>query len=83
MTPSHLTRASQLHGEAAAESARPAGAAGETQVAARELITVQQHLVETTEKLAKANEVAEQTRSVIPTLLVVLGQVGIGSGMSR
>ncbi|MFE4613745.1 hypothetical protein ACFRK5_36195 [Streptomyces niveus] len=70
-----LTRASQLHGEAAAESARPASAAGETQVAARELIAVQQHLVETTEKLAKANEVAEQTRSVIPTLLAMYARV--------
>lgn len=70
-----LTRAAQLRGEAEAEAARPAGAAGETQVAARELIAVQQHLVETTEKLAKANEVAEQTRSVIPTLLAMYARV--------
>ncbi|MFD5899850.1 hypothetical protein [Streptomyces sp. NPDC060366] len=70
-----LTRAAQLHGEAEAESTRPAGAAGEAQVAARELIAVQQHLVETTEKLAKANEVAERTRSVIPTLLAMYARV--------
>ncbi|MGW6308293.1 hypothetical protein [Streptomyces niveus] len=69
-----FTRAKQLHREAEAESARPVGG-GEAQVAARELIAVQQHLVETTEKLAKANEIAEQTRSVIPTLLAMYARV--------
>ncbi|MFD3923889.1 hypothetical protein [Streptomyces sp. NPDC058595] len=69
-----LTHAKQLHREAENEAARPAGG-GEAQVAARELIAVQQHLVETTEKLAKANEVAERTRSVIPTLLAMYARV--------
>ncbi|MGW8575535.1 hypothetical protein [Streptomyces niveus] len=66
-----LTRASQLRKEASAESARPAGAATEPQIAARELIAVQQRPVETTERLTRAHEFAEGARGTIVPLLAM------------
>ncbi|MGC5342433.1 hypothetical protein [Streptomyces sp. DT171] len=64
-----LVRARTLQKEAAAEASRPPTAAAEPQVAARELINVQQRLVESHERLNKATEFAEGARATITTLL--------------
>ncbi|MFS0697820.1 hypothetical protein [Streptomyces nitrosporeus] len=71
-----LIRAQQLHKDASAEAARPISAAGqEPQVAARELINTQQHLVETQDRLTRATEIAERARTTITTLLMMYGRV--------
>ncbi|MEU1090907.1 hypothetical protein ABZ401_29530 [Streptomyces sp. NPDC005892] len=69
-----LVRARKLHREATAEAARLPAADQEPQVAARELIDVQQHLVETKDRLIKATEFAESARATINTLLMMVAR---------